>query len=188
MRQVILIRHAAPEIVEGESPKLWRLSEKGRKQATRAASALGSSLYLPDKIITSRELKAVETGQIIADALHIPVEAVDNLHEHDRTGEPFFPDDIFIQKVTQFFAQPDKLVFGRESADTAFARFKDAVQRCLDENPDDLLGIVAHGTVLSLYIGQTLNIDPHTFLKSLRMASIIILPSDGQLQVIHPTE
>lgn len=188
MKQLIFIRHAAPAIVESESQRLWSLSAKGRQQAAQAARLLQDAQLVPDKIITSHELKALETGQIIGSTLHIPVESADDLHEHDRTGEPFYPGDVFTQKMTQFFAHPDQLVFGRESADSAFARFNDAVQRCLDENPDDLLAIVAHGTVLSLYIGRKMGIDPFTFWKSLKMASIIILSSGGQLQVIHPTE
>jgi broad specificity phosphatase PhoE len=187
-RPLIFIRHAAPTIVEGESPKLWHLSEKGRGQAAQAVRSLISAQITPSKIITSRELKAVETGQIMADALHIPVESADNLHEHDRRGEPFFPDDIFVQKVTQFFAQPDKLVFGRESADMAYERFAGAVQRCTDSSPNSELAIVAHGTVMSLYVGRRMNIDPFTFWKTLKMASIIVLSSDGQMQVVYPTE
>lgn len=188
MKQLILIRHAEPAIVQGESPRLWHLSTEGREQAILTAQMLQSTQLWPDKIITSHELKALETGQIIGSTLHVPVESADDLHEHDRTGEPFYPGEVFMQKVTQFFAHADQLVFGRESADSAFGRFNDAVQRCLDENPDDLLAIVAHGTVLSLYTGRKMGIDPFTFWKSLKMASIIILSSDGQLQVIHPTE
>lgn len=188
MNRLILIRHAAPIIVESESQRVWSLSAKGRQQAALAARALQSAQAVPDKIITSQEVKAMETGQIIASTLQLPVESANDLHEHDRTGEPFHPPDVFTEKLTQFFAHPDQLVFGRESADAAYERFSDAVGRCIDSSPNSELAIVAHGTVMSLYVGRKMNIDPYAFWKSLKMASIMILSGDGQLQVIHPTE
>lgn len=188
MRRLILIRHAAPAIVESESQRVWSLSATGRQQAAIAAAALQSAQLLPDKIITSQEVKAIETGQIIASALHIPVESADDLHEHDRTGEPFHPGDVFTEKITAFFAYPDQCVFGRESAETAYERFAGAIERCTDSSPTTQLAIVVHGTVMSLYVGRKTGVDPFTFWKSLKRASIIILSGDGQLQVIHPTE
>ncbi len=53
-----------------------------------------------------------------------------------------------------FFERPDELVWGHETARQAGSRFEGAVRRVLDEWEEDVVVIVAHGTVISLLVAQ----------------------------------
>ncbi|MGH7949643.1 MAG: histidine phosphatase family protein, partial [Candidatus Binataceae bacterium] len=58
-RSLILVRHAAPEIVEAIPPREWQLSDEGRLRCEALADEIES--YRPALIATSTEFKARET-------------------------------------------------------------------------------------------------------------------------------
>lgn len=168
MTHLFLIRHANvvrdPAIPSHE----WRLSENGRSRTIALAHKLATR---PTRLITSSEAKASETGQILADVWGIPCTTAPNLHEHDRRGAPYLASPIeFKNLVAEFFARPDELIFGNETAVQALARFRTAVTTQIEKYPTDSLGIVSHGTVMTLYI-SSLNpaLDPFTFWQALTM-------------------
>ena len=114
MRKLILVKHALPEIKAGIPANRWHLSEEGRFRCKSLADRLGD--YRPDVIVASLEPKAAETGQLVAECLEKPFETAEGLHEHDRNNVGFLPVEEFREKVATFFAQPEKLIFGRETA------------------------------------------------------------------------
>lgn len=182
-QKLIFIRHAAVEINPDVPSREWRLSADGRSQARQLASQLLP--YHLTRIFTSDEAKARETGQIIADELNISWQETLNLHEHDRQGAPFFTsNDAFETAVARFFAQPDTLVFGNETAHQAFKRFDTAVHHLLTTHPDDTLAIVSHGTVLTLFLSHYNQFTPFPFWQALHLPDcfIVSLP-DMQLCV-----
>ena len=66
-----LLRHARPCINPSMATSQWSLSSQGIVQADQlAAHMAGKAIQL---IVSSTELKAVQTAQILADRLHIPV-------------------------------------------------------------------------------------------------------------------
>jgi broad specificity phosphatase PhoE len=182
MRSLILIKHSMVTIDTTVSAQHWRLSEEGRERCTTLADQL--ALYHPTRIVASQEPKATETGQLVAARLGLPFETAAGLGEHDRTGVPFGPTAQFEADVARFFAQPGDLVHGRETADEAYARFSGAVQRILNQYPDDTLAIVTHGTVLSLFVARHAGIDPFPLWKSLHLPSFVVL-SLPNFAVLH---
>ena len=88
--------------------------------------------------------------------------------------------------VAELFAKPDECVFGTESADQAHARFADAVLTLVDTYPDENLGIVSHGTVMTLHIARANQLDPFAFWQKLEMPSfaVLSLPDHKLLDVI----
>jgi len=150
---LILVRHAAVHVDPAIPSHEWPLTTDGRSATHQLAHQLKP--YRPDRIITSEEAKARATGATLAVVLNLPTEAVPGLQEHDRRGVPYFENKAdFATAVTNFFSHPDELVFGRETAVQATARFTQTVNRQLEANPDDTIAIVAHGTVLTLFICQ----------------------------------
>ena len=185
-RKLILIRHSAVETNPDVMSKLWRLSENGRFLTHQLAPKIAR--HQPTQIFTSTEPKAIETGQIIADELGVPCLCAPDLHEHDRTNVPFYPTiEAFHAVVTQFFQQPDELVFGEETAVTTQTRFANAVNNIMTTNPTGNIAIVTHGTVLTLFAAHYLaNFDSISFWKSLMLpcAFVTTWPNVSELELI----
>lgn len=180
---LILVRHSAVHTNPTLPSHEWTLTEDGRSRCQTLAAQLQS--YPLDQFITSHELKAIETGQMLADALGVPCQAAPGLQEHDRRGVPYFASKIeFETAVTTFFTHPTELVFGAETAVQARERFGTAVQQQLANHPQKNLAIVAHGTVMTLFICQhNPQLDPLPFWQALTLpcAFVLSLP-DYQLQ------
>jgi phosphohistidine phosphatase len=66
-----LLRHAdAGDPMAWDGPDATRpLSDKGRKQSKRLGEHLASIGYVPDAVITSPKLRAVDTAEIVAKAV-----------------------------------------------------------------------------------------------------------------------
>ncbi len=118
VRRLVLVKHSMPEIEPGRPASAWRLGEVGRRRSEALAARLRD--FSPDVIWSSRELKAVETADIVAGVLGVPVGIADGLEEHHRSNAPYFPTmDEFESAVEQLFCNPDQLVLGTETAGQA---------------------------------------------------------------------
>lgn len=174
MPRLFLIRHA--NVVQDPTVPAheWALSENGRSRTLALAHRLTNH---PTRLVTSLEAKAMETGQLLADVWGIPCAAAPNLHEHDRRGFPYLPDPAeFERTIARFFDQPDELVFGSETAVQALERFETAVLTQLKQYPADTLGIVAHGTVITLLLCRhNPFLEPFAVWQNLSMPDVITL-------------
>ncbi len=153
--------------------KEWRLSQSGQVRCSALAEKLES--FSPDVIISSTEPKAIETAQIVAHQLNKPLNTVEGLHEHDRTGVGLFNKEQFEIKVKDFFENPDKLIFGRETANQALARFSKALTSAELDHPNKNIVIVAHGTVITLFVNQFNTIETFSFWRKLDLPSFVVL-------------
>jgi broad specificity phosphatase PhoE len=100
---------------------------------------------------------------------------MEGLHEHDRSNAPYLSSREFDTTVARFFAEPTKLVFGKETADTARMRFSDAISHVLRQHPAGNLAVVAHGTVITLFVARTNDIDEFRFWKGLGLPALVVL-------------
>lgn len=167
----LFIRHARPEIDPQLPAGQWPLSAEGQQQTLALAQQL-TTVGLTH-IITSTEQKAIETGRIIATQLGLPLLTAPNLHEHDRTDVPFQSETQFQQAIRDLFAYPDQLIFGRETANQALTRFSQAVKELLAMFPAGKIAIVAHGTVISLYVAACSGRDGYTLWQSLQQPDTV---------------
>lgn len=172
-RTLILVRHSLPEYVTGVPASQWSLSDKGRRRCRPLAQHLAARR--PTAVISSTEPKAVETGQICAGFLGLPFEIATGLHEHQRGLVHDFRPEEFEEQVGQFFKQPDRPVFGNETADQAHARFSTAIADLMALHPTGRLAIVSHGTVMTLFISRAAGLDPLPFWKSLGLPAFAVL-------------
>jgi len=173
MRQLILIKHSHVAVDPRIPAKHWRLSGEGRQRCTALAQRLGR--YELAHIVASTEPKASETAQLIAAELNLPWHTVANLHEHDRSDELFHPPQRFQQLVASFFAHPDQLIFGKETAYEALARFVTAVDHVLGACPEGNVAVVTHGTVISLFVAAHNQISSFELWRQLAMPSFVVL-------------
>ena len=121
------MRHALPAIDTTVPAADWGLRDEGRQSCALLVDCL--ALYEPQMVVTSRERKAIETGLLIAEALALPLEQADGLHEHDRSGIGWLEPDRFLAAMDALFAHPTRVEFGLESATAAYARFTSALYR-----------------------------------------------------------
>lgn len=177
MSHLILLRHSLPNISQSTERTQWALSDEGRERAKLLAKQL--FYYQPTAVITSMERKAAETGKIVATMLGIPCAPAQDLHEHDRSGVSYASRPDFERQMTEFFAKPDRVVFGTESANDAYRRFARGVDRVLRKHHYEPVVIVTHGTVMSLFIAQNAGIEPLPLWRSLGIPSFAVLSLPG---------
>jgi len=172
---LLLVRHAEPAIDRGAPASAWPLSPRGRAQCARLAEALRP--HGPGHIASSPEPKAVETARLAAAALGVDTSLATGLEEHHRETVPLLAD--FRSHIAALFARPDQRMLGEESGAEAQARFARALETVTAAwrwpGPPCL---VAHGTVLSLYLGARLGLDPMSLWDRLRTPSLLVLAGD----------
>ena len=174
MTSVVLVKHSAPTILASVPAPEWRLSPTGIERCAGLADRLRA--FSTRSIATSAEPKAVETATIVGERLGLPVDVIEGLHEHDRRDTKLLGDEPFRQAMRSLFAHPNDLVFGRETAADALARFEAAIggllaAPCTDE---DLI-IVTHGTVISLFVAAHTGEDGFGLWSRLELPSLVVL-------------
>lgn len=142
--------------------------------------------YALSHVAASREPKAEATGRLLASHLGVPWSVEDGLHEHDRSGVPFLGRQELLDSVSAFLRAPDRLVFGRETAREALARFSAAVEAALSRHHEGTLALVAHGTVIALYVASVCGGDPFALWQVLGLPSFVALalPEGRVLEVV----
>jgi broad specificity phosphatase PhoE len=143
--------------------------------------------YGPARLATSWEPKALETAELVGRALGVTVEPVLDLHEHDRTGVPWLDREAFEGAVRSLFDRSSERVFGNESADEALTRFRAAVESVLARQPDGTVAVVAHGTVISLYVAAVTGVEAFPLWQRLGLPSFVVLsrPAGQPIEIVE---
>ncbi len=170
---LLLIKHSLPTLEPALPAAEWLLSEEGRQRCAFLAQQVAG--YSPKVVVCSQEPKASETGRLLARQLSLPWAIAPNLHEHERPTPGLAARDVFESAVEFFFAQPKELVFGAENAQQAENRFTKAVEAVLNNYPAQTLAIVAHGTVISLFVAHKTGMDAFSLWKKLGLPSVVVL-------------
>jgi broad specificity phosphatase PhoE len=102
------------------------------------------------------------------------------LHEHDRTGAPFGTQAEFELAAKGFFENPGEPVWGRETAEETWGRFADAVDGgVLARHPVGTVVVVAHGTVITLFLLRFADLDAFGFWRRLGLPSFCVVELPG---------
>lgn len=183
----MLVRHARSVPVPGLAPSVWTLAP-GAMEATAALGMALASVRLErlgsdgppgaiELVASSHEVKAVATARSLAHALGVDATTAPDLEEHHRPDAPLLEQGEFDRTMRRFFASPEALVFGDETASEAAARFRGAVESLVRERPDRRLAVVSHGTVIALLLAAANSLDPYAFWASLRMPEALLVRS-----------
>jgi broad specificity phosphatase PhoE len=186
MCNLILIKHSSPEVVRDRPAKDWVLSEAGGEKCAFLAEALKP--YDPELFVGSEEPKAAATAEVTAGLMDVGWETMAGLHEHERAGVGYIPDQaVFHTKVKVFFDRPGELVFGEETAEQALERFQDAVGKVLGSYDGRTVAIATHGTVISLFVSQVSGGDPFALWQRLNLPSFVVLtvPAFEQVALVE---
>jgi broad specificity phosphatase PhoE len=184
-KYLILVKHSLPEIEEDRPANTWKLSEEGRLRAHRLAEQLEG--FEPEVIVSSNERKAKETAEIVASELHLDVQIVPDLHEHNRSNVPYLSRDAFQGLILEFFQKPEELVFGGETADQAYTRFYRTVHSVLNEHINKTVVIVTHGTVISLFVSQLTGSSALELWNKLGLPSFVVMDLHSNTVIVRST-
>ena len=178
MKYLILVKHSLPEIEKDLPASQWKLSRQGKIRIKRLAEQLHR--FQPQLIASSVEPKAKETAEILAGILQLEMHIVEDLHEHDRSNIPYLSQDQFQAAIRKFFEKPDSLVFGRESANQVHARFQRAVDSVLQSYGEKTVAIIAHGTVISLFVSRLTGITDLVLWNELGLPAFVVLDPESR--------
>ena len=131
------------------------MSEEGKARCEVLARELAA--LSPAVVVSSEEMKAEETGRIVAEELGVPHHSAPDLHEHDRSNVPQLRSAEFISMMELLFRRPGELVLGKETAVAALSRFRSALDEVLAEHAEGNVAVVSHGTVIALLLEK---LDP----------------------------
>ena len=168
---------------------LWGLGTEGRSRCVLLSEKLMA--HEPRVIVSSLERKAVETAEIVAERLGKTFETVVGLHEQDRSNlNEILGDAEFEGTISALFDWPDQLVMGRETGAQARDRFVGSVENVLEKWPGGNVVIIAHGTVMTLFVANCFDIRPLEFWKRLGLPSFVVLslPELGLLSTVESLE
>lgn len=181
---LILVKHSLPAIEPGVAAAAWRLSAAGRARCRPLADALAP--YRPDYLFASAEPKADETARLVAAQLGLPFAVAPDLHEHRRESVPWLDAGTFAAQVARCLAEPAALVMGEETADQAHRRFAGAVDALVAAHPNHTLAVVAHGTVISLYVARAAGCAPFPLWQQLGLPAFVVLslPARAVVRVV----
>lgn len=173
MSEIVLIRHAKTTPDPNSSAKDWSLAVGAEEACMELVGRLEPTQLT--KLISSIEPKAHNTAKLLATQLGCKVSQAENLHEQDRSGAPFLSETAFQNNMRQNFEHPNELIWGKETTAEALSRFTTTLKQLVDEHPNEKLGIVTHGTVISLLVAKYNFIDGYDFWQKLKMPDMVRL-------------
>lgn len=175
--KIVLIRHSNSKVEPEKYNPLWALSEKGIENANKLAEH--HLVQNIEVIYTSNQLKALHTGIIVASKLSVFVKQKDNLTELTSLTNDWKEDyegfihDIYEGKIEHHG--------DGESLAEAAARFTEAVSDIVaSETGSKVIGIVAHGNVLSLFASQYEDRSALEIHNSISMPDVAVFDWEGK--------
>ena len=178
MNRLLLVRHAEPEIDVAVPSAAWPLTARGIASARRLATAAAE--FAPTRVISSPEVKAVETGQVVATALGLPLAVDGQFAEHGAGPDQFIADyREFRAIVRRYFAEPQVVVFRDESCNAAAARFDAGVMGLTGQN-DGVPIVITHGRIMSSWLANVSGGTAWDIWTGLRMPDLIEVDLDAR--------
>ncbi len=141
---------------EGSDP---RLSAEGVAQAARLPDALAR--FPIQRVVSSPQVRAIETAQPVADALGVSVEVDERFAEYDRDLPHYIPVE---QIAAENPAELKRLIDGQLPSGVDEAAFLARVSSAIDDlvagaGHDDTVAVFAHGGVINVLLHQILGTE-----------------------------
>lgn len=182
MGELLLIKHAPPEITPEVISHRWVLSADGQARCDWLAGFCRARDVA--RIFASPEPKTLETAALIAMALGLPFRPLNGLQENDRSGLGFVSPSTLEARIKTFFQNPDEVSMGGESARAVVTRFRAAIEIATRDAEDGVIAVVTHGTAMSAFIAAHNAVDPMAVWRGLTLPCVVRLqtPSFRMLQ------
>lgn len=187
MSALILIRHSNSRQIPGISAHQWTLTDEGRERCIMLAEQLRP--YHLARLASSDEPKATLTAELLREALGItpPVEVALDFRETRRETAPYHAEIADFQAaIYAAMQQPDALLYGEEAFTAARQRLEAALRQFVVAHPNERLGVVTHGTVMSMLLSHITGQPAYDIWQSLEMPAYAVLSPDLTLISLHP--
>lgn len=157
--QLLLVRHALPlrsEPGQGSDPSL---SEEGIEQAKRLPDALAR--FPITRLVSSPQVRAVETGRPVADKLGLPIEIDDRLAEYDRDLPHYIP----IEQIAKEHPEElQRLIDGHLPSSVDEKSFLERISAGIDDlvasaDHEDTVAVFSHGGVINALLHKILGTE-----------------------------
>jgi len=183
MGELLLIKHAPPEITPEVISHRWVLSAEGRARCDWLAEICRCRGVA--SIFASPEPKTLETAALVAMNLQLPFHPLDGLQENDRTGLGFVSAGALEARISAYFETPDAVVIGSESARSVLTRFQAAIDIAVHGATDGAVAIVTHGTAMSGFIAAHNTVAPLELWRALTLPGVAVLDA-STYQLLEP--
>jgi broad specificity phosphatase PhoE len=152
--QLILVRHALPKRseVSADPP----LDDLGHEQAKRIPDALAR--FSIAKTVASTQLRAVQTGTVLAAELGLALESDDRIAEYDRDFAGYIPIEAARTEFRDAFERIKAGHLPEQVDEDAFrSRVLDGISAAIDgvEHTDTVV-VFAHGGVINIMLQHIL--------------------------------
>ena len=150
--EIVFLKHAET-LVDPDSPASeWHLAPLGRSESYELAAS--GILGKVDAIVSSDEMKTIETAEPFAKMFGLEIERNHDFRELNRDASPFLTREEYLSCVQVVlknqFARPN----GWECAADALTRTKRGVQQAMSKYSSKRVLVVSHGLVLTLYFAD----------------------------------
>lgn len=170
--KLTLIRHSKT-ILEKDKPNLlWQLSEEGIHLATELAKS--EHIKTITTLYSSFQTKALQTALILAKDNYIPIRPDNRLTELTSITNGWF--DNYEQTMHDFYTGKIERINGGERISEGRMRINQAIEEITKQHkPEDNIGIVAHGNILSILSAQYCNKTELELHSLIQMPDIAVL-------------
>ena len=150
----IFLRHTKVRKDTDAHSETWVLSEEGIKFIEEvAATGIFDNV---ERIITSSQKKCIQTAYFLAERLGKDIITNPGLNEIDKGANLIEEPEEYEEQVKKVFENYSESVGGWEPANQAFRRFQVTMDRIEQEYRHNIILIVTHGIVLTLYFNHLL--------------------------------
>jgi broad specificity phosphatase PhoE len=147
--QLLLVRHALllrSQPGQGSDP---HLSAEGVEQAKRLPDALAR--FPITRLVSSPQVRSVQTAQSVSDALGLPIEIDERLAEYDRDMEHYIPIE---QIAAEFPEELERLANGHLPSSVDEAAFMARINAGIRDlvaagDHEDTVAVFSHGGVIN---------------------------------------
>lgn len=154
--QLLLVRHALPlrsELGQGSDPNL---SARGIEQAARLPEALAR--FPIRRLVSSPQVRAIQTAQPVADALGMAIEIDERFAEYDRDLPHYIPVE---QIAAEHPEEMKRLIDGHLPSGVDEDEFLTRVTAAVDDlvacaDHDDTVAVFSHGGVINVLLHRIL--------------------------------
>ena len=152
MSRVLFVTHPEVNVDPAVPVPDWELTDRGRERMRQFAE--GPDVREVRAVWSSRERRTCDAAAILAEHVGVPVRALEQLAENDRSTTGYLPPELFEPAVQAFFRDPLLSHRGWETAAAAQQRIADAIETVLARSPEGDVAIVSHGGVGTLLLCQ----------------------------------
>jgi broad specificity phosphatase PhoE len=175
---IILVRHAMPEVEPGIASKLWGLSEASREDCVLLAHALPPGI---SAIWSSDERKARETADVLELRLGLPVHIDARFAEIDRP--PVWDRDYQEVAAGYLAGAPEP---GWEPREDVLARFSAGIAEAR-ASAAGTVAVVSHGMAISLWVASVSPIEIVSWWRALALPDAWVVDVDaGEVWPVRP--